>query len=171
MESMEPDLYLSARLHKSQLGALCELSRGIPGCGAWIRSREYIDSARLRVVIEFPRELSPEVYGALMGAGLELSNDSHLLLTELCRCAPYLRQQPALTRPEPPNRETGGATSDEESDAANEAGNRGCGNPAALCAAPKPVMPSPVIRVQIQIALGASEAGRPPHLNPETNPI
>jgi hypothetical protein len=170
MESVEPELYLSASLHRSQPGALSELSRGIPGCGAWIRSREYLDSDRLRVVIEFPRELSPDVYGALVGAGLELSQDSHLLLTDLCRCAPYFRQGSELARTETAVFQTPDAAKDDDrvetEEPASETADHERGNPAAVRTARKPV-----IRVQLQIALGAADLGRSPFLNAELNPI
>ena len=51
--------------------------------------------ALANVVFEFPRDISVEIYCALVSLGLEFVPSSQLALAELCRCAPYLFDLPA----------------------------------------------------------------------------
>src|ERR1700685_3973344 len=83
-------LYLTALLHHGQSMVIPQLSGVIPDCGGWIRSRSYIEPGRARFVFEFPRDICVEIYSALVSIGLQLTDASHLLLTELCRCTPHL---------------------------------------------------------------------------------
>jgi hypothetical protein len=94
-------LYLTALLPRDQAMVVPRLSGVIPGCGAWIRSRSYVEAGTARFVFEFPRDICVEIYSALVSVGLQLTAASHLLLTELCRCTPHLfdlslRQLPAV---------------------------------------------------------------------------
>lgn len=94
-------LYLTALLPEDQSLVVPRLSGVIPDCGAWIRSRSYVEPGTARFVFEFPRDICVEIYSALVSVGLQLTAASHLLLTELCRCTPNLfdlssRQLPAL---------------------------------------------------------------------------
>jgi hypothetical protein len=97
-------LYLTALLPEDQAMVVPRLSGVIPDCGAWIRSRSYIEPGTARFVFEFPRDICVEVYSALVSLGLQLTAASHLVLTELCRCTPHLfdlssRQLPAVDGP------------------------------------------------------------------------
>ena len=83
-------LYLTALLPEDQSTVVPRLSGIIPDCGAWIRSRSYIEPGTARFVFEFPRDICLEIYSALVSVGLQLTTTSHLLLTELCRCTPHL---------------------------------------------------------------------------------
>ena len=69
---------------------MARLSGLIPDCGAWIRSRSYIEPGTARFVFEFPRDICVDIYGVLVSAGLQLTTTSHNLLTELCRCTPHV---------------------------------------------------------------------------------
>jgi hypothetical protein len=83
-------LYLTALLPEDQSLVVPRLSGLIPDCGAWIRSRSYVEPGTARFVFEFPRDICVEIYSALVSVGLQLTATSHLLLTELCRCTPHL---------------------------------------------------------------------------------
>ena len=83
-------LYLTALLPEDQSLVVPRLSGIIPDCGAWIRSRSYVEPGTARFVFEFPRDICVEIYSALVSVGLQLTAASHLLLTELCRCTPHL---------------------------------------------------------------------------------
>ena len=83
-------LYLTALLHEDQSMVVPQLSGVIPDCGGWIRSRSYVERDTARLVFEFPRDICVEIYSALVSVGLQLSETSHSLLTELCRCTPHL---------------------------------------------------------------------------------
>jgi hypothetical protein len=83
-------LYLTALLAEDQSMVVPRLTGLIPDCGAWIRSRSYVERDMARLVFEFPRDICVEIYSALVSVGLQLSETSHSLLTELCRCTPHV---------------------------------------------------------------------------------
>jgi hypothetical protein len=83
-------LYLTALLAEDQSTVVPRLSGLIPDCGAWIRSRSYVEPGTARFVFEFPRDICVEIYSALVSVGLQLTASSHALLTELCRCTPHV---------------------------------------------------------------------------------
>jgi hypothetical protein len=88
-------LYLTALVPKHQTTVLPRLNGAIPDCGAWIRSRSYIEPGTARLVFEFPRDICVEIYSALVSVGLQLTAASHSSLTELCRCTPHIFDLPA----------------------------------------------------------------------------
>lgn len=83
-------LYITALLPRDQSTVVPRLSGLIPACGAWIRSRSYVEPGTVRFVFEFPRDICVEIYSALVSVGLQLTAASHSLLTELCRCTPHV---------------------------------------------------------------------------------
>src|ERR1700721_3564967 len=83
-------LYLTALLPEDQSLVVPRLSGIIPDCGAWIRSRSYVEPGTARLVFEFPRDICVEIYSALVSLGLQLTNASHSILTEFCRCTPHV---------------------------------------------------------------------------------
>jgi hypothetical protein len=94
-------LYLTALLPQGQSAVLPQLSGAIPDCGAWIRSRSYVEPGTARLVFEFPRDICVEIYSALVSVGLQLTAASHNLLTELCRCTPNVFDMPSRQLPAP----------------------------------------------------------------------
>jgi hypothetical protein len=88
-------LYLTALVSKHQTTVLPRLNGVIPDCGAWIRSRSYVEAGTARLVFEFPRDICIEIYSALVSVGLQLTAASHRALTELCRCTPHIFDMPA----------------------------------------------------------------------------
>ena len=92
-------LYLTALLPEDQSLVVPRLSGLIPDCGAWIRSRSYVEPGTARFVFEFPRDICVEIYSALVSVGLQLTASSHLLLTELCRCTPHVFDLPSRKLP------------------------------------------------------------------------
>ena len=86
---------------KLRLSALCVedssrlmrfLSGTILACGGWVLSRS-CSEADVRIGFEFERCACVEIYTSLIGAGLELSQDAHQRLTELCQCTRHLALQ------------------------------------------------------------------------------
>lgn len=61
------------------------LSGTILACGGWVLSRS-CSGVGVQMNFEFERSGCVDIYTALIAAGLELSHDSHLRLTELCQC-------------------------------------------------------------------------------------
>jgi len=62
------------------------LSGAILGCGGWILSRGADDAGTVSMLFEFEREACVDIYTVLIAAGLELSQNGHIRITELCQC-------------------------------------------------------------------------------------
>jgi hypothetical protein len=92
---MNSSVYISAHLPEARALVLPMLHGVIYKAGGWILSRSYFEASTANVVFEFPRDISIEIYSALVSLGLEFVPSSHLALAELCRCAPYLFDLPA----------------------------------------------------------------------------
>ena len=54
--------------------------------GGWVLSRASSDTGTISLLFEFERHACVDIYGGLVGAGLELSRTGHLRFTELCQC-------------------------------------------------------------------------------------
>ena len=63
------------------------LTGAILGCGGWVLSRSASDTGLINLLFEFERRLCLDIYGVILGAGVELSRNGHLRFTELCQCA------------------------------------------------------------------------------------
>ncbi len=55
-----------------------------------MRDRRQISAIAVEMSFEVQQQSLPEVYGALLGSGLELSRESHRLLAERCNCSMHL---------------------------------------------------------------------------------
>jgi hypothetical protein len=62
------------------------LTGGILGCGGWVLSRGASDSGVVNMLFEFERQACLDIYSVLIAAGLELNQNGHIRLTELCQC-------------------------------------------------------------------------------------
>ena len=62
------------------------LTGAILGCGGWVLSRGANDSGRINMLFEFERQACVDIYTILIASGLELSQNGHVRLTELCQC-------------------------------------------------------------------------------------
>lgn len=67
------------------------LTGAILGCGGWVLSRGSNDTGKVNMLFEFERQACVDIYTVLIAAGLELSQNGHIRLTELCQCT---RSQP-----------------------------------------------------------------------------
>lgn len=81
---------ITAHLQSGRNSTLPSLQNAILDCGGWIAQRDLFRSSRISIVLEFPRDICMEIYGALVGRGLELTARSHRSMSELCRCTPFL---------------------------------------------------------------------------------
>lgn len=63
-----------------------KLTGAILGCGGWVLSRGANDSGTVSMLFEFERQACLDIYSVLIAAGLELSQNGHIRLTELCQC-------------------------------------------------------------------------------------
>ena len=62
------------------------LTGAILGCGGWLLGRGASHSGVVNMRFEFERQNSADIYCALIGSGLELSEVGHASLTALCEC-------------------------------------------------------------------------------------
>lgn len=62
------------------------LTGAILGCGGWVLSRGANEQGTINLLFEFERQICVNIYCLLIAAGLELSQHSHIRLTELCQC-------------------------------------------------------------------------------------
>ncbi|MGB6192870.1 MAG: hypothetical protein WBF42_10410 [Terracidiphilus sp.] len=63
------------------------LTGAILGCGGWVLSRSASDAGVINLLFEFERRMCLDIYGVILGAGVDLSRDGHGRFTELCQCA------------------------------------------------------------------------------------
>ncbi len=68
------------------IDVLENLSNAVLNCGGWILSRGANDSGVVNMLFEFERQACIDIYGAVVGTGLELSQSGHIRFTELCHC-------------------------------------------------------------------------------------
>jgi len=85
-EKVDWDLTLTAFCAEDQHRAIRFLTGAIITCGGWVLSRTTSGSDSAEISFEFARAVSVEVYSMLIAAGLELSRDAHISMTELCQC-------------------------------------------------------------------------------------
>jgi hypothetical protein len=62
------------------------LTGAILGCGGWVLSHGANETGIVSMLFEFERRSCVEIYSLLIGAGLELSQNGHVRITELCQC-------------------------------------------------------------------------------------
>ncbi len=62
------------------------LTGAILGCGGWVLSRGANETGTITMLFEFERQSCVDIYSILIAAGVELSPNGHLRLTELCQC-------------------------------------------------------------------------------------
>lgn len=85
-ELVEWNLGLTATSADNPPHLLCSLTADVVSSGAWVLSRSLPGSDTVEMSFEFARSASLEIYTALIAAGLELSRDAHISMTELCQC-------------------------------------------------------------------------------------
>lgn len=66
------------------------LTGALVACGGWVLTRSVSERESAEISFEFARACCVEIYAVLIAAGLELSRDAHLRMTELCHCTKNL---------------------------------------------------------------------------------
>jgi hypothetical protein len=95
-ELIDWDLRLTATSADDPRRILRFLTGAVLGCGGWVLSRSLPGSDTVEMSFEFARAISLEIYSALIAAGLELSRDAHISMTELCQCTKELMPSKAF---------------------------------------------------------------------------
>lgn len=85
-EIIDWDLRLTAACADDPQRVMRFLSGAILSCGGWVLSRSMPESDTVEMSFEFARSVSLEIYSVLIAAGLELSRNAHIRMTELCQC-------------------------------------------------------------------------------------
>jgi hypothetical protein len=62
------------------------LTGAILGCGGWVLSRGANDTGTVNMLFEFERQACVDIYSVMIAAGVELNQNGHLRITELCQC-------------------------------------------------------------------------------------
>ena len=62
------------------------LTGAILASGGWVLSRGSNDAGMVNMLFEFERQACVDIYGLMIAAGLELSQNGHIRFTELCQC-------------------------------------------------------------------------------------
>jgi hypothetical protein len=63
------------------MGAMLE---ALDQCGCWVESREAVSATQVEMLFTARLTAVDELYSGLIGAGVEMSRDSHLAMTWLC---------------------------------------------------------------------------------------
>src|SRR5450432_4136326 len=82
---MNWELKLAATSLEGVPAVLRLLTGAIVGSGGWVLSRTLCEDGG-EISFEFERRACVDMYTVLIAAGLEMSQNSHLQLTDLCHC-------------------------------------------------------------------------------------
>ena len=77
---------LAAFTYDDRWGVLPELNACLNECGGWILEQRVSSPTSMEFCIELRLESILDLYGALMGTGIELTCNAHAMLTDLCTC-------------------------------------------------------------------------------------
>ncbi len=82
----EWNLVLIATCATPPKGLLDPLASAVVACRGWVLAKGEVSARCADIDFEFAREYSLEVYGLLVGMGVQLSTDAHEQLTSLWEC-------------------------------------------------------------------------------------
>jgi hypothetical protein len=80
-----PDLLLRAISFDDHQATLRMLSLVMTPCGGWLLRHRRPSPGTLQVAFQFERSAALDIYVMLIAVGLDLTSDSHLLLTSYCQ--------------------------------------------------------------------------------------
>ena len=89
-EELQPELNLQSFTYLERGALIPELGAAIDGAGGWILDRRPTSANAIEMYLEVQQATLPEIYGALLGSGLELTRESHRALAERCTCGLHL---------------------------------------------------------------------------------
>ncbi len=77
---------LAAFTYHDRWGVLPDLNACLDECGGWVLEQRANSATSMEFRIELQLESILDLYGALMGTGIELTCNAHAMLTDLCTC-------------------------------------------------------------------------------------
>ena len=77
---------LAAFTDDDRRGVLPDLNACLNECGGWVLEQRANSATSMEFRIELRLESILDLYGALMGTGIELTCNAHAMLTDLCTC-------------------------------------------------------------------------------------
>jgi len=90
--SLEPlEVRLSSLTYDDRAAILSDLTEAIDRAGGWILERRTTSAHALELRIELQTRALIDMYAAIVGSGVELTREAHLLLAERCTCLQHLR--------------------------------------------------------------------------------
>jgi hypothetical protein len=87
----QPDIEIQGFTYSDRPDQLAKLGNAIDNAGGWVLERRPTSAASIDIFLEVQACALPEVYAAFLGAGIELTRDSHRALAERCNCSQHLR--------------------------------------------------------------------------------
>ncbi len=79
-----PDLELHGFSYDERRDILAAVSEAVSSVGCWLKERRVVSFSQVEFVFEMQMRAALELYSALIGAGLELTPETHAELTGLC---------------------------------------------------------------------------------------
>lgn len=79
-------LDLQGYSYQDRLGLLPELTTALNHSGSWVLERRTLSPTTMEFKLEVQLRGIVELYGALIGTGVELTRTTHGVLTDLCTC-------------------------------------------------------------------------------------
>ena len=86
MVNFTETLDLQGYSYSDRQGLLPRLVTAFTHCGGWVLERKTISATTVEFRLEIQLRSIVELYASLAGAGLELTRNTHALLTDLCNC-------------------------------------------------------------------------------------
>lgn len=77
---------LAAFTYNDRWGVLPDLNACLDECGGWVLEQKAGSATSMEFRIELQLDNILDLYGALMGTGIELTCSAHAMLTDLCTC-------------------------------------------------------------------------------------
>jgi hypothetical protein len=70
--------------YEERYGLLPLLTDAFSNCGGWLLERKTLSPTNMEFRLEIQLQAIQELYGAVVGTGVELTRAGHMALTELC---------------------------------------------------------------------------------------
>ncbi len=86
------NLMLIATSDRAPKHVLDQLSGAVVACGGWVLTLGAVSERCADIDFEFPRAYCAEIYGLLVGVGMELSQEAHHQITALCHCTQHVNE-------------------------------------------------------------------------------